>query len=385
MRSIVSLKIFRSLSKCIELSLLLFTIFLNVATLFGREYTKAELEKFEDSEFLRRARAYENGYGVEKSMERAFDYYELAAHDDPRNPIAFDYLKKCAEDGNPYAEYFLGIYYFNPNKGEMDNNLAFFWFKKSADKNFPKAIWATAHCYDRGIGVEKDMVKAFISINLAEVLMKVERNSSLGSIYDEELSLRALFFSSWRSMLIFGGSRESKKEFNSRYKETLKRANSGDVDAQAKLGCEYFEGYFLYRNFRKALSWWLKAANNKSAASAKIPPANYASSQYAVGLCYLLGLGTEKDEKIAFNYFLKAAENGLPTLELARCYMEAWGTPKDEVKALKVFKKILNGDEALARRVFKAFKSGELKNAPVKKYEKIFKTYSGDGSAHPPD
>ena len=90
-------------------------LFILSMVLFGLRYIQNNRRaKFEDSEFLRRARAYENGYGVEKSMERAFDYYELAAHDDTRNPIAFDYLKKCAENGNPYAEYFLGIYYFNP-------------------------------------------------------------------------------------------------------------------------------------------------------------------------------------------------------------------------------------------------------------------------------
>ena len=361
-------------------------LFALAASLFGRDYTKAELEKFENSEFLKRARAYENGCGVERNMERAFDYYELAAHEDTRNPIAFDYLKKCAEEGNPYAEYFFGIYYFNPERGEMDNDLAFFWFKKSADKNFAKAIWATAHCYDRGIGVEKDLMKAFILLNLAEVLMKVEKNSSLDSIYDEELPVRSRFYSNWESMLIFGGSRESREEFNSRYGEILKRANSGDIDAQAKLGCEYFEGYFLYRNFRKALSWWLKAANNEKAASAKIPPAKYASSQYAVGLCNLLGLGTDKDEKSAFNYFSKAAENGLPTIELARCHLEGWGTPKDETKALEVFKKVLNGDEALAKRILESFKSGALKDAPVKRYEKLYKTYSGgDHELKPPD
>ena len=216
--------------------------------------------------------------------------------------------------------------------------------------------------------------------------MKVEKNSSLDLIYDEELPVRSRFYSNWESMLVFGGSRESREEFNSRYGGILKRANSGDIDAQAKLGCEYFEGYFLYRNFRKALSWWLKAANNEKAASAKIPPAKYASSQYAVGLCNLLGLGTDKDEKSAFNYFSKAAENGLPTIELARCHLEGWGTPKDETKALEVFKKVLNGDEALAKRVLEAFKGGALKDAPVKRYEKLYKTYSGgDHELKPPD
>ncbi len=362
-------------------------LFILSMVLFALRYIQNNRRaKFEDSEFLRRARAYENGYGVEKSMERAFDYYELAAHDDTRNPIAFDYLKKCAEDGNPYAEYFLGIYHFNPDKGDMDNNLAFFWFKKSADKNFPKAIWATAHCYDRGIGVEQDMLRAFALKNLAKVLMLVQCNAAIRIIYDEELPIRDWFDCSWKKILKYKLPKDPRKMFNENFKELVSKANSGDIDAQAKLGCEYFEGYFLNQNFRKALSWWLKAANNKSAASAKIPSANYASSQYAVGLCYLLGLGTEKDEKIAFNYFLKAAENGLPTLDLARCYMEAWGTPKDEVKALEVFKKILNGDEALARRVFKAFKSGELKNAPVEKYERVYKIRSeSDEKISPPD
>jgi TPR repeat protein len=52
----------------------------------------------------------------------------------------------------------------------------------------------------------------------------------------------------------------------------------------------------------------------------------------------MCGIGTEEDEKEAFEWFLKCAERGIindAKYEVADCYMWGMGTEKDEQKAFE--------------------------------------------------
>lgn len=95
------------------------------------------------------------------------------------------------------------------------------------------------------------------------------------------------------------------------------KAESGDAAAQYKLGNEYFYGTETRRvNHELAAYWYLKAANNGSAAARL----NYA-------ICLEQGLGVERNPKTALMYYMFAANQGLKeaAFNLALLYLHGSG------------------------------------------------------------
>lgn len=149
-------------------------------------------------------------------------------------------------------------------------------------------------------------------------------------------------------------------------KDTAKRADLGDVDAQLALGKLYESGTGVRRNEEKAKHWYLKAAET-----------GHIGAQMALGRLHFQGPPFSEDYREAMKWYRKAAEQGsawgqcelgwmyctvLPYYnkeladyaqgidwyrkaanqgnvtamnELARMYDEGIGTPKDHVEAMK--------------------------------------------------
>ena len=77
-------------------------------------------------------------------------------------------------------------------------------------------------------------------------------------------------------------------------------ADDGDADAQYNIGWMYLNGYGLRVNDSLALEWWSKASEQ-----------GHADASFSIGMLYSLGEGeVPKDESIAIDYYLQAAENG---------------------------------------------------------------------------
>ncbi|RHZ77224.1 hypothetical protein Glove_184g108 [Diversispora epigaea] len=75
----------------------------------------------------------------------------------------------------------------------------------------------------------------------------------------------------------------------------------------------------------KIFHWYLKSAEEGNI-----------NGQNKLGYCYLLGIGTTKDDEKAFQWYIKSAEGGNSggQYSLANCYFYGIGTTKDEKKAL---------------------------------------------------
>ena len=69
--------------------------------------------------------AYENGYGVEKSDEKAVYWWQ-----------------KAAEQGHAEAQYNLGYCYYNGKGIELSKSKATYWFIKACDNSNDKACYA---------------------------------------------------------------------------------------------------------------------------------------------------------------------------------------------------------------------------------------------------
>ena len=83
--------------------------------------------------------------------------------------------------------------------------------------------------------------------------------------------------------------------------ENEKKAHKGDANAQALLGELYYFGTppSYPCDYDKAFSWFKKAET-----------AGNARALYCIGLCYVNGLGVEKDMKKGIDYFRRAAYKG---------------------------------------------------------------------------
>ena len=103
--------------------------------------------------------------------------------------------------------------------------------------------------------------------------------------------------------------------------ELKKQAEQGDAEAQNNVGTCFFSGEGVEKDEKEAFQWFLKAAKQE-----------YAEAKYNVGVCFLYGDGVEKDEKEAFQWFLKAAKQGYAEAQfvVGGCYLKGVGVEKDE-------------------------------------------------------
>ncbi len=90
-----------------------------------------------------RGDAYANGAGVEKDAAEAVKWY-----------------RKAAEKGYPRAQLILGLSYDQGNGVEKDVVEAVKWYRKAAEKGSAEAQFMLGFSYDQGDGVEKDVTEA---------------------------------------------------------------------------------------------------------------------------------------------------------------------------------------------------------------------------------
>lgn len=108
--------------------------------------------------------------------------------------------------------------------------------------------------------------------------------------------------------------------------QLLDSANQGYSSAQNKIGVEYEK----QKKHTEAIKWFLKAAEQ-----------NNVDAFFKLAKKYYSGEGVEKDMKIAFDYYLKAANLGHPKAEhnIGILYCYGIGVAADENEGIKWIKK----------------------------------------------
>ena len=130
-------------------------------------------------------------------------------------------------------------------------------------------------------------------------------------------------------------------------------AENGDAciaNALLHIGVFYHLGDCVKKDDKLAFSYYRKSAENSDA-----------GGMCYLGWCYEHAIGTEKDENQAFYWYKKSAENGDAggMNNLGWCYEFAIGTEKDEKQAFYWYKKSAeNGDEAGVRNLRRCFEAG---------------------------
>ena len=262
---------------------------------------------------------YEKGFGVEQDYSKSRMWY-----------------RKSADQGSSLSQYKLGNMYEKGFGVEQDYSKARMWYRKSADQGYSLSQYSLGNMYEKGLGVEQDYSKArmwyrksadqgyslpqkrlnymneqeqFISSNDKESTpiteLEIEKSGKEEGIGTAESKPLTTFPS------VYGGDCFEDKDVD----DCLMKSELGDSDAQFNLGNMYYRGQGVSKDYKEALKWYRKGADQGNVRAIK-----------RVGDVYYKGKGVIKDNKEAVKWYTKAAEQGLSGVQIMLGFMYYRGT-----------------------------------------------------------
>jgi len=294
---------------------------------------------------------------------------------------AYDEFKPLAEQGNAEAQDYLGYMYQNGLGVRQDYAEAAKWFRKSAEQGYALGQNNLGTMYQNGFGVPKDFAEALkwyrkaaehrgwlgvmIQDNTPELAQAFGTSEAKGVIVADvvpgspaergglkggdivqtlngnqvenagQLS-RSVYSMSPGTLATIEVIRDGKPEsINFSIGET------GLAAAQANLGSMYLNGQGVPKDYAKAIKWYRKAADQKSA---------YA--QGSLGWMYQNGLGVQKDDAEAVRWYRMAADQGNAAAQysLGLAFENGRGVPRNEAEALEWYRKAADQGFAEAQK-----------------------------------
>ena len=151
------------------------------------------------------ATMYFHGYGIEKNLIQALNWYKRSAEQGfapaqsvlaimyflgdgtEKNLIqALNWYKRSAEQGFAPAQYELAVMYYNGEGTNKDLNLAYIWMERSAEQGFAPAQSGLATMYFFGDGTNKDLDIAYVWMKRSAKQGFAPAQYNLGMYYFEE-------------------------------------------------------------------------------------------------------------------------------------------------------------------------------------------------------
>ena len=121
----------------------------------------------------------------------------------------------------------------------------------------------------------------------------------------------------------------------------ISKANTGDAEAQYKLGRSFYLGLNEDPDYNKAISWFKQSAEQGNI-----------EATYNLGLCYYNGQGVEQNYDTAISYFKKAAEKGhaMAQFKYAICLHNGFGNQGKNIdEAIKWYESAASQDIIMAK------------------------------------
>jgi TPR repeat protein len=185
------------------------------------------------------------------------------------------------------------------------------------------------------------------------------------------------------------------------FNDILKSAQKGDPNAQAILGYMYQEGYGVAQDYKEAIKWYRKAAEQGEAHAQcflgmiyatndqgidqdyhealkwfkKSAEQGFVIAQYKLGVMYAKGIGVTQDYQEAFKWSTKAAAQGDAESQclVGVMYDAGWGVTQDYQESIKWFKKAAEKGYAAGQYLLGgAYYYGK---GVAKDYQQAFKWY----------
>ena len=265
----------------------------NIAKAF--ELLSEESEKLNALAMFDLATMYENGLGVEKDKDRAYNLYSSAL-------LAFEEI----ESKKPwrYLEYRIGKMYAKGLGTDKDEELAAEWFGKSAKEKYKFAEYSFGSMYHKGQGVEQSDEMAFSLFLRAAKQGIPYAQYEVAKMYRDGIGTEV-------------NADESKEWFRKSFFgfEVLEKQNHED-NLQYKLGAMLLNGVGVDKDIQQAISYLEKSAEQGN---------QYA--QYQLGKLYLLGKDVDRDKEMAIKYLTMSAEQGNEYAKFFVDNMDKWRNP----------------------------------------------------------
>lgn len=302
---------------------------------------------------------YEQGHGVEKDQNSAWNYYTAAALNGSKEALAYYEDDGTITDAG--KQYGKGLSYY---QGE-EFHKAFYWYQKSAEQGYEYAETALVPMYLGGKGVVKSEELAY-KYALKSTQHEMPTGNSfyfLGCFYDVGWYVAKDKEKAWecyyKAATMIPYSKDARKEFgdegqilsnaqmNEKALEGLnkgydywqlywwtKSANFGDDTNEAKTEAQYHLGGYFYnrKDYKTAVDYLTKAAKQDNSWGAK--------AQTLLGLCYNGGRGVTENPHKAAELFERAMKNGDWD---GACYLgimyqrNFFGEKSDQKKAFKLY------------------------------------------------
>lgn len=188
-------------------------------------------------------------------------------------------IQTLAESGDAEAQYRLGLAYYEGKGVAVDEKLAALWLKRAAQQNHPQGTFKFSDCLYYGVGIPKNLAKAFEFALVAAKLGNVDGMNSVAYAYQhgEGTDADPVLSTFW-------------------YRQAAER---GQPDAQNSLGTAYECGRGVEVNEAEATLWYRKSAEQ-----------NNIYGLYNLGVQYLKDENGEADPLEAVYWLKKSAELG---------------------------------------------------------------------------
>ena len=301
---------------------LLFVIMMCVAVVANAQSWSKDLEKKakkgDVTSQIAVANAYAAGDGVKLDLDKAAKWYYAAAKQG--NKIAkvklYSFyskeLEKLAKEGDVQAQYEVGEDYYIGDR-DLDPNVAeaATWFFKASTQGHAQAKEKLYSYYSKELEslAEKGLVDAQVAI-------------ANHYLYANRVKKSTADAAKWYNRAAFQGNETAKAQLFSFYNDELKaHAENGYADAQYAIGQCYQYAYEVNHSYSDAMKWYLKASSqgHKAANEALYEFFNKelerrakqgeTKAQYKLGLCYLNGIGVEKNRTTAEIWMKKGFAN----------------------------------------------------------------------------
>lgn len=206
--------------------------------------------------------------------------YELGIKADENE--AFPWFKKAADKGDPEAQTYVGDFYYGEfgDLFEDKESEAYKWYKKAADRNFPYGIYLLAECYNLGDGVEEDEAKYL------ELLRKAADMRCSEAAYDLAFEYK--------------DGKHLPQDISKYYEYMIVAAEEGIPMAMINMGIAYYKGEGVTRDYNRAFRFlnnsvkWIESGDHGYGWMA--------DGMRMLSACYRYGRGTEVNKELADKY-----------------------------------------------------------------------------------
>ena len=192
-----------------------------------------------------------------------------------------------AKQGNPAAQYSIGLLYDQGKGVEKDSKRALKYFQSAVEQNLPVAQYYLGMKYYAGLGVKKDAVKARQLLEKAAQSDYLQAQFQLANLYDKGYDRG------------YNKGKDALQDSKLATHWFTRAAENGYGPAQHSLATRFLTGRGTTLDLQQGIFWLKKAAEQRDS-----------DAMRDLGFMYFEGMGVRKNFQQAHDLLLSPAEEG---------------------------------------------------------------------------